>query len=83
MAEFKSKRGFTQKGADDLVMLPKINEAEIVENLHKRHSYDAIYTNIGPVVIVVNPYKELKLTTDEYVRLYKGKFRDERRPTGL
>ena len=43
VAEFKSKRGFTQKGVDDLVMLPKITEGEIVENLHKRHSYDAIY----------------------------------------
>lgn len=43
VAEFKSKRGFTQKGVDDLVMLPKITEPEIVENLHKRHSNDAIY----------------------------------------
>ena len=45
VAEFKSKRGFTQKGVDDLVMLPKITEAEIVDNLHKRHSFDAIYVN--------------------------------------
>jgi len=80
VAEFKSKRGFTQKGVDDLVMLPKITEAEIVDNLQKRHSYDAIYTNIGPVLIVVNPYKDLGLTTDEYVRLYKGKFRHELPP---
>jgi len=80
VAEFKSKRGFTQKGVDDLVMLPKITEADIVENLQKRHSYDAIYTNIGPVLIVVNPYKDLGLTTDEYVRLYKGKFRHELPP---
>ena len=80
VAEFKSKRGFTQKGVDDLVMLPKITEAEIVDNLHKRHSYDAIYTNIGPVLIVVNPYKDLGLTTDDYVRLYKGKFRHELPP---
>ena len=80
VAEFKSKRGFTQKGVDDLVMLPKITENDIVENLQKRHSYDAIYTNIGPVLIVVNPYKDLGLTTDEYVRLYKGKFRHELPP---
>lgn len=80
VAEFKSKRGFTQKGVDDLVMLPKITEADIVDNLQKRHSYDAIYTNIGPVLIVVNPYKDLGLTTDEYVRLYKGKFRHELPP---
>lgn len=80
VAEFKSKRGFTQKGVDDLVMLPKINEAEIVDNLHKRYQYDAIYTNIGPVLIVVNPYKDLGLTGEDYVRLYKGKFRHELPP---
>jgi len=32
------------------------------------------------VLIVVNPYKDLGLTTDEYVRLYKGKFRHELPP---
>jgi myosin-1 len=80
VAEFKSKRGFTQKGVDDLVMLPKITEQEIVDNLHKRYQNDAVYTNIGPVLIVINPYKDLGLTTDEYVRLYRGKFRHELPP---
>ena len=43
VAEFKSKRGFTQKGVDDLVMLPKITEADIVDNIQKRYNYDAVY----------------------------------------
>jgi len=80
VAEFKSKKGFTQKGVDDLVMLPKITEPDIVDNLKKRYDYDAIYTNIGPVLIVVNPYKDLGLTTPDYVRLYRGKFRHELPP---
>ena len=80
IAAFKSKKGFVQKGVDDLVMLPKIDEAEIVDNLKKRYNYDAIYTNIGPVLIVINPFKDLGLTTDEYVHLYKGKFRHELPP---
>ena len=80
IAAFKSKKGFVQKGVDDLVMLPKIDESEIVDNLKKRYNYDAIYTNIGPVLIVINPFKDLGLTTDEYVRLYKGKFRHELPP---
>ncbi|KAL7721658.1 Unconventional myosin IB [Entamoeba marina] len=80
IAAFKSKKGFVQKGVDDLVMLPKIDETEIVGNLKKRYNNDAIYTNIGPVLIVINPFKDLGLTTDEYVRLYKGKFRHELPP---
>ena len=32
------------------------------------------------MLIVVNPYKDLGLTTDDYVRLYKGKFRHELPP---
>ena len=61
-------------------MLPKITEADIVDNIKKRYDYDAIYTNIGPVLIVVNPYKDLGLTTPEYIRLYRGKFRHELPP---
>nr|AAC47535.1 unconventional myosin IB [Entamoeba histolytica] len=80
IAAFKSKKGFVQKGVDDLVMLPKIDENEIVDNLKKRYNYDAIYTNIGPVLIVINPFKDLGLTTDEYVHLYKGEFRQELPP---
>ena len=80
VAEFKSKKGFTQKGVDDLVMLPNISENDIVENLKKRYNNNAIYTNIGPVLIVVNPFKDLGITGNDYINIYKGKFRHELPP---
>ena len=44
---------------DDMVMLSKIDEKNIVDNLKKRHACDIIYTYIGHVLISVNPFKPI------------------------
>jgi len=61
-----------QSGVDDMVLLQKITEAAIVENLKKRLMEDVIYTYIGPVLISVNPFKQLQIFTDKEVELYQG-----------
>jgi myosin-1 len=67
-----------QLGVDDLVLLPKVNEQGIVDNLRKRYLIDKIYTNIGPVLISVNPFMYIKgLCDNENVEEYKGRFRYE------
>ncbi|GAM17836.1 hypothetical protein SAMD00019534_010110 [Acytostelium subglobosum LB1] len=58
-------------------MLPKISEDEIVENLKKRYMNDFIYTNIGPVLISVNPFRNLNNTGDDYVDAYRGRHAQE------
>lgn len=55
-----------------MVLLPKIQESAIVENLKKRLMDDVIYTYIGPVLIAVNPYKMLPYFTDKEVDMYQG-----------
>ena len=40
-----------------MVLIAKITEDAIAENLKKRLLDDLIYTYIGPVLIAVNPYK--------------------------
>jgi myosin-1 len=75
---FTSKKG--QNGVDDMVMLSKIDEGSLVENLKKRYDADAIYTNIGPVLLSVNPYKDLGVWGTDYVLLYQGKQRHENPP---
>ena len=40
---FVSKKGLA--GVDDMVMLPKINEGAIVDNLQKRYQANAIYVS--------------------------------------
>ncbi len=52
-----SNKTVAKQGVDDLVMLPKVTEQAIVENLSKRYENDLIYTYIGPVCIALNPYR--------------------------
>ena len=56
-ANIRSKRTVANQGVDDLVMLPKVSEESIVENLKKRYKADLIYTYIGPVSIVIYKIK--------------------------
>ncbi|EGG13950.1 myosin IB [Cavenderia fasciculata] len=76
-ADQSSKKVQAKQGTDDLVMLPKISEEEIVENLKKRYMNDFIYTNIGPVLISVNPFRNLGNAGDDYVDAYRGKHAQE------
>uniref|UniRef100_A0A8D0G3C3 Myosin IEb n=1 Tax=Sphenodon punctatus TaxID=8508 RepID=A0A8D0G3C3_SPHPU len=61
-----------QSGVDDMVLLAKISEDAIVENLKKRFMDDYIFTYIGPVLISVNPFKQLPYFTDREIDLYQG-----------
>jgi myosin-1 len=76
----KTAKNFAQQGVDDMVMLPKVVEDQIIENLNKRYNHDLIYTNIGSVLISVNPFKFIPITGQDYVERYQGKFRHENSP---
>nr|XP_046254592.1 myosin IEb [Scatophagus argus] len=67
-------------GVDDMVLLSKINEDAITENLKKRYMDDYIFTYIGPVLISVNPFKQLPYFTDKEVELYQGAAQYENPP---
>jgi len=71
----------SKHGVDDMVMLSKVSNDAVTDNLKKRHAADVIYTYIGHVLISVNPFKDIKdLYTDRTLRDYKGKFRYELPP---
>lgn len=61
-----------QSGVEDMVLLAKINEAAIVDNLKKRLMDDCIYTYIGPVLISVNPFKNLSIYSEQHIDVYRG-----------
>ncbi|KAJ0066691.1 hypothetical protein NL108_018318 [Boleophthalmus pectinirostris] len=63
-----------------MVLLSKINEDAITENLRKRYNDDYIFTYIGPVLISVNPFKQLPYFTDREVELYQGAAQYENPP---
>ncbi|MGH0153065.1 UNVERIFIED_CONTAM: hypothetical protein FKN15_058834 [Acipenser sinensis] len=59
-------------GVDDMVLLSKITEDSIVENLKKRYMDDYIFTYIGPVLISVNPFKQMPYFGEKEVEMYQG-----------
>jgi len=71
----------SQHGVDDMVMLSKIGNDSILDNLKKRYGGDVIYTYIGNVLISVNPFKQIKnLYSERNLLEYRGKFRYELQP---
>ncbi|KAJ1080755.1 hypothetical protein NDU88_000948 [Pleurodeles waltl] len=67
-------------GVDDMVLLSKITEEAIVDNLRKRYMDDYIFTYIGSVLISVNPFKQLPYFTDREIELYQGAAQYENPP---
>eukprot|EP00122_Pirum_gemmata_P021205 Pgem_evm1s19774 len=55
-----------------MVLLSKVNEDAIVDNLKKRIMEDLMFTYIGPVLIAVNPFKLLPYFDDATVEHYQG-----------
>ncbi|KAF7718793.1 Myosin heavy chain [Penicillium ucsense] len=66
--------------ADDMAELTHLNEASVVHNLHTRYQADLIYTYSGLFLVTINPYCPLPIYTTEYIKMYKGRGREETRP---
>ncbi|KGY15265.1 hypothetical protein PABG_11849 [Paracoccidioides brasiliensis Pb03] len=66
--------------ADDMAELTHLNEGSVVHNLHTRYKSDLIYTYSGLFLVTINPYCPLPIYTNEYVKLYKGRTREDTRP---
>ncbi|XP_044135648.1 unconventional myosin-Ie [Bufo gargarizans] len=67
-------------GVDDMVLLSKISEDSIVENLKKRYMDDFIFTYIGPVLISVNPFKQMPYFGEKEIEMYQGAAQYENPP---
>lgn len=46
-------------GVSDLTGLTYLNEPSILHGLNLRYSEDLIYTHAGPVLIAINPFKQV------------------------
>ena len=46
-------------GVADLTGLTYLNEPSILHGLNLRYSEDLIYTHAGPVLIAINPFKQV------------------------
>ncbi|CAM0956704.1 unnamed protein product [Alopecurus aequalis] len=63
-------------GVDDLMQLSYLSEPSVLYNLQYRYSQDMIYTKAGPVLVAVNPFKKVKLYSNEYIKAYRNKTMD-------
>ncbi|KAI9814332.1 MAG: hypothetical protein M1832_005912 [Thelocarpon impressellum] len=66
--------------AGDMAELTHLNEASVVHNLHTRYQADLIYTYSGLFLVAVNPYCPLPIYTNDYVKMYKGRSREDTKP---
>ncbi|XP_008289797.1 unconventional myosin-IXa-like isoform X4 [Stegastes partitus] len=69
------ERGFLPQpaGSDppsDLCALPELTERALLESLRARFRQEKIYTYIGSILIVINPFQFLPIYNPKYVKLY-------------
>ncbi|KAI9828268.1 MAG: hypothetical protein M1819_004593 [Sarea resinae] len=66
--------------ADDMAELTHLNEASVVHNLHMRYQADLIYTYSGLFLVTINPYCPLPIYSNDYIKMYKGRSREDTKP---
>ncbi|GBG34585.1 Myosin-IB [Hondaea fermentalgiana] len=75
------RRRIVEGEEDDLVLLKNISEKDVVNTLEARYAKDAIYTRIGPVLVSVNPFKDIRgLYSVDMMRKYYGRYLFEMAP---
>lgn len=60
-------------GVNDLMQLSYLNEPSVLYNLQYRYSQNMIYTKAGPVLVAINPFKEVNLYGNDYIKAYQRK----------
>ena len=67
-----------EEGIDDILKLHEFSEMSLLNTLRVRYNREEIYTNVGPILISINPYKKLKdLYTDDKIIEYHNDCRDK------
>ena len=54
------------------MLISDVSEKGIVQNLEKRFSADEIYTYLGNVLIVCNPFRWLQLYNNSYIQKFNN-----------
>ncbi|XP_010520892.1 PREDICTED: myosin-2-like [Tarenaya hassleriana] len=64
------------EGVEDLIQLSYLNEPSVLYNLRARYSQDLIYSKAGPVLIAVNPFKDVPIYGKDILSAYQQKVLD-------
>ncbi|KAJ3239347.1 Unconventional myosin-Ie [Chytriomyces hyalinus] len=69
---FQWAKNQAQNGIEDMVLLTKVTDDQITDNLKKRINADLMFTYIGPTLVAVNPYKKLPYFSEKEIEQYNG-----------
>lgn len=59
-------------GFEDMVNMENLNEAELLYNVRLRYEKNKIFTYVGPTLLAINPYMQIKeLFTDDILNYYQ------------
>ncbi|KAG7251350.1 hypothetical protein CRUP_003544 [Coryphaenoides rupestris] len=64
----------------DLCGLPELSERTLLENLRVRFRQEQIYTYVGTILIVINPFKFLPIYNPKHVKMYDNHTLGEMEP---
>ncbi|KAE8667330.1 Myosin-2 [Hibiscus syriacus] len=64
------------EGVNDLIQLVYLNEPSVLHNLKYRYYRNMIYSKAGPVLVAVNPYKDIPIYGKDFATSYKEKATD-------
>ncbi|CAI9303676.1 unnamed protein product [Lactuca saligna] len=60
-------------GVNNLVELGYLNEPSVLCNIQYRYQRDVIYTMVGPVLLAINPFKDVSVAGNDVIMAYKEK----------
>ncbi|CAF3603065.1 unnamed protein product [Adineta steineri] len=70
---FKKMHQTSFSDIPDMIHLGDLTEGAICRNILLRYNKEKIYTYIGSILIAVNPYTQLDLYNQQYLRLYRNR----------
>ena len=68
----------SESGIADMVRLGEAGEWALLHNMRLRYQHDAIYSNLGDILVSLNPYKPLNIYSDHDIALAKAAMRSGR-----
>lgn len=67
---------WSRREGDNLTSLAELNESSLLESISKRYAAGKIYTDVGDILVAVNPFRQISIYSDEWSRTYAQRSND-------
>ena len=72
MSMDREREPWVRSEEDNLTVLPELNEASLLAKISQRYHDDRIYTDVGDILVAVNPFRSLPIYGDRWSAAYTG-----------